>query len=236
MEDLLDRWPMGRTFDLPPLSTCVVAGAFTGRVMELLDALYDPERIIGFEPQIWAFQQAWQRLSDKTNCLLLPWGISTGAEGIFEMVAYETDECSFVGLGDERGPVRSKQRGEGRLVEATRAFRMVGLGLVDLAVINMEGYEYPLLPYLIDQRMTADRMVVQFHTKFGTDEQEAQIRLGLDRTHEVIEDDFPRWVYWRRRGAVVKESTTDDELAPASESTLPKERARTKRERTNTTE
>lgn len=202
VEDLLERWPIGRTFDLPAASTCIVAGAYRGLVMETLDELYHPERIVGFEPQLWAFRQAWERLAPRPSCVVVPWGLSTGEEGLFPMAAYETDECSFVGIGDERGPVRSQQRGEGRLVESVRGLDMFRLSSIDLAVINMEGYEYRLLPYWFQYGVAnrIDRLIVQFHTPF---EDENGTYKAISRLYgssfTVEDDDFPRWVYWKRR-------------------------------------
>lgn len=201
MKDLLERWPMGNALDLPRASTCIVAGAYKGAVMELLDEMYSPERIVGFEPQRWAFEHAWLRVSDRTNCLIVPWGLGAGVNGLFPMAAYETDECSFVGIGDERGPIRSQQRGTGRLVEMRAALDFLRLNAIDLAVLNMEGYEYILLPYMIEHGIhrQIDRFAVQFHPKFGTDETYRSICTTLDATHDVTMDDFPRWVLWRRR-------------------------------------
>lgn len=192
-QTLLDVWPMGREFDLPRASVCIVAGAFEGNVMELLDEVYSPDLIVGFEPQRWAYEYSSDRLVERPNCLVVPYGISAGERGRFPMGEFHTDGCSFMNVG-------SRDQGSGVLFPMDEVLHRLRLPAIDLAVFNMEGYEYRLLPYIFEKGLQhrIDRFAVQFHTTFGDSETYQKIVTVLGSTHKLTIDDFPRWVYWRR--------------------------------------
>lgn len=187
---------MGHDLDLPRSSTCIVAGAYEGNVMELLDEVYAPERIVGFEPQWWAFQYSWERLRSRPSCLVLPYGISAGERGYFPMGEFHTDACTFMPGGDRD----MRDRGEGLLQPVGETFDRLRLTAIDLAVFNMEGYEYRLLPHMLEQGLQhrVDRFCVQFHTAYGDEETYRRIKVLFSPTHHIRTDDFPRWVYWER--------------------------------------
>lgn len=193
IRELLKVWPMGWQFGLPPHSVCVVAGAYKGRVMDLLHQVYKPARILGYEPQPWALERARARVGHLPSCELYPYGLGT-VDGTFEMGEWETDACSFV------NHVRVMGMGELRRIET-----VFPTEVIDLAVINMEGYEFNLLPHMVEQGMMDRwlRLAVQFHHGFGNDAVYPELRRMLARTHDVVIDQAPQWVYWRHRSIAV---------------------------------
>lgn len=209
IEQLLKEWPMGYALDLPPNSTCVVAGMYKGRVAELLHELYKPERIVGYDPQLWALNETRERakrLGIPINPPYVPssgsyWELRNHAIGVGDaehvpMGEWETDGCSFINHG-------SRVRGYGDIAEISAQFERDMIYHVNLVVFNMEGYEYQLLPHMVERGMmrNIDTLAVQFHTGLGNAVSQWQVYQWLEPTHVVAIDDFPRWVLWKSRDA-----------------------------------
>jgi len=192
IKELLDVWPMGWTFDLPPESTVVVAGSYKGRVLDLIDQVYSPSGIYGFEPQKWAFDIANERTKDLSNIYNHNYAIGAKS-GVFPMGEWETDACSFVN--------HVREQGSGVMREIDTFFPSTFQ--VDLAIFNMEGYEFDLLPYMIEKGMMNHwkRFAVQFHHGFGNDSKWTDLFEKMTETHEIVIDNYPQWVYWRHYGA-----------------------------------
>jgi hypothetical protein len=117
------------------------------------------------------------------------------------MGEWETDGCSF--LADTR------TQGSGTIYEIGQVLNAVVLPaggdtvpLLDLGLFNMEGYEYPLLMHMYEHGQLSwfDRLVVQFHTHAEGGYSMDTIRENMEKAgFELAFDDFPRWIYWRRR-------------------------------------
>lgn len=196
LEALVERWPMGALFDLPPLSTVVIIGAYKGITMELMDELYHPAHIYGFEPQDWAAQEAANRLQGRDNCQVYNVALGIG-EDKYTMGEWGTDACSLINTGPQ-----SREHGTVQMMPAELYFANIPHS--DLVIMNIEGYEYTLLSHLRQHSIlpTIDRLAVQWHLGLESDGQvTAEI---MDRHIErlVIEDDFflrhderPAWTY-----------------------------------------
>lgn len=201
LEDLLERWPMGRSFNLPEKSTIIVVGAYKGITMELLDDLYHPARIVGFEPQLWAQTEAVLRLVNRDNCTVLPFGLGDKTTRL-PMGEFYTDACSFINVGPG-----SREQGEGQIAEALDIFNAMNLWVVDLMVMNIEGYEFQLLPYLRKMKILnrINRIAIQWHPGLNddlpsTDDMNAEIdRLLVQDEYDMILDERPAWTYMETR-------------------------------------
>lgn len=216
VKELLNTWPIGWTFDLPSDATVIVAGSYKGRVMDLIDQVYSPKRIIGFDPAPWACEVAADRMVARdlhsdfiprgNNYEIHQYGIGTQT-GVFPMGEWETDGCSFVHVGGD-----SREQGRGEMREMVAALDELNIGHVDLVIFNMEGYEFNLLPYMLDAGMLGirkgskvalscafDRLCVQFHHGFGNDGDWPATRERIEQTHEVQVDNYPQWISWRAR-------------------------------------
>lgn len=197
IRELAAVWPLCFLFKLPPGASVLVAGAYKGKVMQLLADMYPYYGwIYGLEPQPWAYDQAQMRLAGYANMTIFPYGIGA-KEGTFPMGEWETDACSFVNTGES-----ARQHGQGKLKLAENIFDELGFlnKNLALAVFNMEGYEFELLPYLIDKGLMPyiDRLAVQFHHNLGNDENWAETMILLDDTHQLVVNQHPQWMYFER--------------------------------------
>lgn len=77
-----------------------------------------------------------------------------------------------------------------------------GLGPpVDLAVLNMEGGEWPLIPYLLDNLMhhRIASMAIQWHPKYVSNARACRVTDYLGEYYTVGYNDFPTWTHWTRK-------------------------------------
>jgi len=138
-------WP------LTPESVVVEVGGYTGRWALQIAERYGP-RLYVFEPQHWAYTVCCEVLADRAT--VEPYGL--GAEdGYLPMGAYGTDGSSFV---SEQEPFAA-----GQLKDIGAAFRDLEIRHIDLMLMNIEGYEYALLPHMLGRGILPDRLMVQFH-------------------------------------------------------------------------
>lgn len=197
IRELAAVWPLCFEFKLHPGARMLVAGAYKGKVIQLLADMYpDYGTIWGLDPQTWALGQAQIRLDGYRDIVLHNIGIGA-KHGQFTMGEWETDACSFVNIGEN-----ARTSGKGDLVLAESVFKECGFtkyGL-DLAVFNMEGYEFDLLPYLIEKELInhIDRLAVQFHHGFGNDFDFPETKKALSLTHRLTVDQMPQWGYFER--------------------------------------
>lgn len=196
LEELLERWPLGKHFDLPPLSTVVVIGAYKGITMELIDELYHPDHIYGFEPQGWAAQEAANRLRERVNCQVYNCALGIN-EDKYTMGEWGTDACSLVNTGPA-----SREHGTIQMMPAELYFKNIPHS--DLVVMNIEGYEYTLLSHLRQHNIlpTIDRLAIQWHLGLQPDGQVTEEVMNRHIDRLFVEDQFllkrderPAWTY-----------------------------------------
>jgi len=139
-------WP-----DLPKGATVVEVGGYTGRWSLQMVERYDV-RLFAFEPQPWAAATCRAVLGDRARVLAYALG---DRFDILPMADWETDGCNFIEPSDGAhvAPVH----------EMEAAFEELGITHVDLLLMNIEGYEYTLLPHMLDRGLLPQRLVVQFH-------------------------------------------------------------------------
>lgn len=143
-----------RALDWPlwPDSVVVEVGGYKGRWALQIAERYTPLLYV-FEPQPWAFQTLCEVLGEQAEVLPYALGVE---DAHLPMGEWETDGCSFV---SEREP-----SGMGRMREIAGAFHELEIDQVDLMLVNIEGYEYTLIPHMLDRGIHPDRLMVQFHT------------------------------------------------------------------------
>ena len=195
---LLEQWSLAKAFDLPPNSTVFVIGAYQGLAMELLSEVYHPRHLVGFEPQLWAVEAATKRLNGRSYTLF-PAGLGI-EKGTFPMGEYHTDGCSFVNTGPE-----SRTQGEGQLWDADETLLVLNPSKIDLMIMNIEGYEWYLLPYLQQKGWLGkiDRLAVQWHYDLGEDPMsDKDVSRYVDNIEQVglkLNIDLrPAWTYFVR--------------------------------------
>lgn len=194
LEALLERWPLGARLDLPANSNVVIVGAYKGITMELIDELYHPELIIGYEPQPWAFKVALEVVMAHGNMEVYNLALGDKAQ-LVEMGEWETDACSLVNKGPQ-----ARKHGQAMMVPADWSLSLINH--IDLMIMNIEGYEYTLLPYMRahDILRKTERLAVQWHLDLapGLDEDMMdnhiqQLIVGDDYVLRI--DERPSWTY-----------------------------------------
>jgi hypothetical protein len=156
--DLEHEWDR-RALDWPLTGESVVVevGGYTGRWALQIAGRYQP-RLYVFEPQPWAADACRAVLGDRATVE----GYGLGAQsGGLPMGCWETDGCSFL------RPIEGSGWGEMREIGA--AFTDLGITHIDLMMVNIEGYEYALIPHMLDKAILPQRLMVQFHTFADSD-------------------------------------------------------------------
>lgn len=179
-------WPLG------PESLVVEVGSYTGGWAEQMALRYGCQLHL-FEPQAWAFEECSQRLGGRAE--VHPFGLGPADLVDVPMARYHTDGASFVGGQGAAGPL-----GTGQLRDAVAVFEELHLVAIDLLMVNCEGSEYALLPYLWQawQPQAIDHLCVQFHHVGGHNEIDD---IWLSRTIEQTHVDLWRGTHtaWRRK-------------------------------------
>ena len=145
-----------RSVDFPLTARSVVweVGGFTGRWAQAIQDRYAP-RLYVFEPQSWAFDRLVGRFKDCPNVRLYPFGLGERT-GDLLMSEFETDGASFI-----RPP--SRLTGWGRMQEIGQTARQLKVSAIDLMLVNVEGYEYVLIPHMLRVGVLPRWLVVQTH-------------------------------------------------------------------------
>lgn len=200
--ELIERWPLIKEFKLPEHSNVIVVGAYKGLAVEAIDQLYHPSQIVGYEPQMWAANEASARLDSRSNCTIIPFALWAGMApvGNIPMGEWHTDACSFINTGPD-----SRQQGSGLAMDADLALSTLGFDQhIDLMVMNIEGFEYLLLPYLRLKGwlQKIDRLAVQWHYGLGSDPKddndvvEEMYKLVNYDSFILRHDERPAWTYF----------------------------------------
>lgn len=183
----LDRiWPLGQLLTVPDNGTILVAGAYEGRYIAYLHQMFPKALIVGYEPQGAAFDVACNRTPDAK---LYNYGLATasremwlGRYGTDGASVLTTDGCAFAE----------------NMVDAVKAIQ--NIPPIDLFVMNMEGYEWALIPYLLDEMMhhRIRSLAIQFHAEYVSSERANRV---LDYLGEYYLNTFkcPGWTYWERK-------------------------------------
>jgi hypothetical protein len=180
----LDRiWPLGQQLVVPDKGTIVVAGAYEGRYMRYLRERFPTADIWGYEPQ------ESKGFKDPKLC---GYGLATNNRTM--MVSWVgTDGATLVGK-----PTPNQQP-----VRVWDAVEVVALRNpeVSLAIFNMEGSEWAVLPYLLDEMMhhRIASMAIQFHPKYVSEGRANRVLSYLDEYYDRKYWDYPTWTHWVRR-------------------------------------
>lgn len=163
-------------------------GGFEGRWAAQIAEKYNPNIEI-FEPQSWAVARMEERFKDKPKVLIYPYGLWV-CDMNLPLYYYETDGASVIHEG-----TRSQ-------ICTFRDIHTELEGEIDLCLMNIEGAEYVLLPYLIGTGKI--RNIRQFWCQFhpfmeGGAERKKVIYEKMSITHRLHWDFFPTAVAWVRK-------------------------------------
>jgi len=150
------EWPLNQD------SVVVDVGGYIGRWALQIAERYQP-RLYVFEPQPWAAEVCRAALGERA----IVEGYGLGIRNANEIMhRWETDGCSFV-YYYTTGPQHT-----GEMREIGETFRKLEITHIDLMMMNIEGYEYSLIPHMLGHGILPDRLMVQFHNFTDPDDRQ----------------------------------------------------------------
>lgn len=137
------------SYPYQPGEHILIIGAYSGTVAELVLK----ERVWAmhwlFEPQDWACRQLRERFARHSNVKVCQYGLGD-REGVFQMGLYTSYDCTFV-----RGSIPFKDLPgvwyDAQLMEFADTMRVLNIQDIHYAHLNIEGYEYVLIPWMARQ-------------------------------------------------------------------------------------
>jgi FkbM family methyltransferase len=174
-------------FALTPNSVVVEVGGWRGEWAAQIIKLYDPHLLI-FEPIREYYEACLHRFGGNTKVHMIHKGL--GLANGYKLISKAEQASSFFIDSDNV-----------ELVEIADAIDSLPFS-IDLLALNCEGYEYGLLPYLIESKAISrcQNVLVQFHSFMERAESRRDIiRKGLLFTHEEIFCVPFGWEAWRLR-------------------------------------
>lgn len=140
--------------DLPTGAVVVVIGAYKGDTVRFITAHHPTAHIYAFEPQEWAYDELIA-----TTVTKFAMNVALGdRDAEVELYEFGTDACSVLRLPN------SRRSGKGLMQDSHKVLvDMLGISKIDLLFVNIESYEYDLLPYLFSLPIVINRVMVQWH-------------------------------------------------------------------------
>jgi hypothetical protein len=199
--DLELNCPVLNHLELPNNPTIVVVGAYKGRLTHWLITHWPNAKIVAFEPQQWAFDEATKRVGHFV--ILHNTGLHTRLNTEQRpMGEFHTDACSLLMSTHDTGIGWFEHYGH--LVDYCKAPGSWQCH-IDLMIMNIEGYEWALLNDMAttlpgDAPFTAniDQLLVQFHESAGVVDGRVSDLLTSQFGPPVF-DDYPSWIYWKKQ-------------------------------------
>lgn len=185
-------WPIGQQLVSRQHGAIIVAGAYKGRYIRYCADRFPDVKITGYEPQTEIFNELYQGLKHNQNIKLVNGGLGTANRRctIFDA---GTDGASFLSL-----------KGKSTFAHMHDAVERVHAdavdGVIDAMILNMEGYEYALLPYLMGEMMSRRilSLAVQFHPDYVSIGHALRVQDLLHENYRLIYSDTNNWTHWVR--------------------------------------
>lgn len=191
--------PVIKNMVLAPYPSIVVAGAYKGDTVAFVLEHHPTARVLAVEPQEFAMKALVETLANRplNASSLHLWGCALLAENKARQVRLseaDTDAASMLELTGSRKTI--EVRGE----PAIEILRKSGFAFVDLFIMNMEGYEHYLIPWLLSHsnEVKIQRFLVQMHfPDCLAPEYRAHVYDYL-RIRYTVEDIGKGWELWQR--------------------------------------
>jgi len=175
-------------WDLRPESVVIECGAFHGRWALEIATRYHPKLYL-FEPQKWL--EAELKFAFKGyRAQVCPFGLGTENKTT-TLWEFGNDGATFVSNADARDIGQMAE-----IREIRTAFTEIGLGVIDLMLINIEGGEYTLIPHMFERSILPKWLMVQMHLKFGD---EHKLRAQIAEHYRLLWDYGSILTAWERR-------------------------------------
>lgn len=158
-------------FPLDENSIVLDIGVYKGRWSKEIAARYGC-KIYAFDPQAWVVELARKELVEFKDVVVYDHGLGVES-GYFEMEEFETDGATFM-----LGRSQRQQSGTGYLIEMADWLSVNHIEGIDLIMMNIEGYEFKLIPYMIEHGIMqkVKYFMVQFHP-YGYDQDDEYLKI-----------------------------------------------------------
>jgi len=171
-------------------STVWEIGGFEGRWAAQIVERYNPYMTI-FEPQRWAIERMKKRFAGNTKVTLNNFGLWV-MDAHLPLYNMETDAASLVNPGPHS-----------EVLDFRDIYNLLKDEQVDLCLMNIEGAEFILLPYMIANSLMRNIKYFwcQFHPGLVTHGEERFLRIsdGMRATHKVFWNYYPTALAWERK-------------------------------------
>jgi len=173
-------------------------GAYDGAWARTIESAYHP-RLYLFEPQKWAYERCVEAFKNKSNVRVFNFalGVFTGTG---RMGDFQSDGASLM----KTEPVKCDQVNprfqDVEIVAFDEFLASEKIDYIDLCQMNTEGYEYFLIPYLIEKGLITKikYLACQFHMHPWFPLEEKRIMDMVDLTHNRVIGE-PAFVSWERK-------------------------------------
>lgn len=183
---------------VPENGVIVVAGAWKGDYLQWLGEQFPRRRLYGFEPQRDAYEQTTAKVQASPTeavaaAAMFNYGLSTATRTV------HAGRC-----GTDGGSVYTTdgKREAWQMRDAVELLHEIA-PMIDLLLLNAEGSEWSLIPYLLDEMMhhRIASIALQQHTKYASKERIARVKSYLAEYYDLIYTDgqLDGWEYWRRK-------------------------------------
>jgi len=180
-------------WDLDENSHVWEIGGFEGRwAQQIWDKFHCYITI--FEPQLWAVEKMKNRFAGIDKIDIRPYGLWL-ADGKYQMGNYHTDGASLVKNDGREATIPVSMK---NYYPEIFFYNHLKIGL---ALMNIEGAEYTLLPFIIESGAINkfNNFWCQFHPEYPDDNRHKTIYEDMEESgFEKIWDFFPTAVAWKR--------------------------------------
>lgn len=171
----------------------LVAGGYKGDTVAAI-RIVDPNAVIHvFEPQTWCLRILVERFRGVDGIHIHPFALGDRDERV-TLHRAEGDMASLVDTTRPEQPTEKVQ-----MIDTWRYFREKNIKAWSLMILNMEGYEYTLIPHLYHAGIlyNVDELLVQCHPKVVASDTVGPAAIpAVPGFFHLAWSNYPAWMWW----------------------------------------
>jgi len=172
-------------------SVVFVIGAYKGISIEKLDSKYGCQ-IYGFEPIKEFYNYSVKKFANKKNINLFNYGLGS-EDKIIKLYINGDATSEFLKKGEPE---------DCKIIDFMKFLDLHPMRNIDLMEMNIEGGEFDLVPYLINNNIIPriDWLFIQYHCRSQKNTDIInEYHLEFKKTHDLIYNYSFCWERWRRK-------------------------------------